>query len=178
MRGVVVGALAVATIAAVAVAGGSSGTSGPTVYSLVGRQAQEVAVTTAFVNAFNAHNLQRALATFVPNTIGSDCDYRHGRVVRFNGKREIKAWLRRRFADDDHLAIARIFNDNAAQPMGGLGIDWRTRTSATLRRMGFPRGIVPQLSAKVVFSRGFPPRIGAFANGPGGADASFCRTRR
>ena len=177
MSRVAVGAVALVAVVAIAVARGSSGSSRPTIYNLVGRQAQEVAVATEFVNAFNAHNLQQALATFAPNALGSDCDYRHGRVVLFKGKREIAGWLRKRFADDDHLGIARVSNGNAAQPVGVLAIDWAIRKSATLRRLGFPHGIVPQLSAKVVFRPGFPPRIGAFGNGPAGGDPSVCRPR-
>jgi hypothetical protein len=133
-----VGALAVAVTATVAVARGSTG-SRPTTYSLGSRQAQEVAVTT--------------------------------------GRRGVAAWLRQRFADDDYLGIARVWNGNAASPVGVLAVDWKIRESATLRRLGFSRGIVPQLSAKVVFTRGFPPRIKAFANGPVGGDPSACRPR-
>jgi hypothetical protein len=125
-----------------------------------------VAVTIRFVNAFNAHNLQRARTTFAPNAGGSDCDYRHVQVVTFKGTREIAAWLRKRFADDDHLGIARLWNGNAAQPVGVLAAEWAIRKSKTLRRLGFPHRIMPQLSAKVVFTRGFPPRIIGFAAVP------------
>jgi hypothetical protein len=175
MPRIAVGAAGLLAIAAVATAHGSGGASRPAPYSLVGRQAQEVAVAIRFVNAFNAHNLRQALATFEPNAIGSDCDYGHVQVVRFSGKPAIAAWLRGRFADGDHLGIARIFNENADQPVGVLGIEWAIRRSKTLRRRGFAHGIVPQLSAKVVFARGFPPRITAFANGPGGGDPNSCR---
>ena len=171
-----VGAVAVAVTAAVAGARGSTG-SRPTTYSLVGRQAQEVAVTTEFVNAFDAHNLRQALATFAPSATGSDCDYRRTRVIAFKGRRGVIAWLRKRFADDDYLGIARVWNGNAASPVGVLAVDWKIRKSATLRSLGFTRGIVPRLSAKVVFTRRFPPRIKAFANGPVGGDPSTCRPR-
>jgi hypothetical protein len=174
IAGAVVGLLA---IAAVASAHGSGGASRATPYSLVGRQAQEVAATIRFVNAFNAHHVQEALPRFAPGAIGSDCDYRHVRVVLFEGKREIEAWLRRRFADADHFGIGRVFNENAGQPSGVLGIDWSIRRSKTLRRLGFRHGVVPQLSAKVVFTKESPPRIRAFANGPGGADPSLCRPK-
>lgn len=177
MARIAVVAVGLLATAAVAAAHGSGGASRPAPYSLVGRQAQEVAVTIRFVNAFNAHTLQQALTTFAPNAGGSDCDYRHVQVVTFKGRREIAAWLRKRFADDDHLGIARLWNGNAAQPVGVLAAEWAIRKSKTLRRLGFPHGIVPQLSAKVVFTRGFPPRIIGFANGPGGGDPSICRPR-
>jgi hypothetical protein len=51
------------------------------------------------------HNLRQALTTFAPDARGSDCDYRHVQVVLFKGKREIATWLRKRFADDDHLEL-------------------------------------------------------------------------
>ena len=161
----------------VATAQGSRSGSAPTAYSLVARQAQEVAVTVRFVAAFNVHSLSAALANFAPNASGSDCNYRRAQVVTFSGKRQISAWLRKRFADDDHLRIARVLNENASQPVGVLGVDWALRTSRTLRRLGFARGIVPRLSAKVVFTRETPPRIRAFGNGPVGADPSLCRPK-
>jgi len=164
-------------IAAVASAHGSGGAPRAAPYTLVGRQAQEITVAIRFVNAFNARNHRQALATFAPTAIGSDCDYRHVRVVLFQGRPEIAAWLRSRFADADHLRIVRVFNENPAQTTGVLGIDWSSRTSKTLRRLGFRHGIVPKLSAKVVFTRASPPRIRAFANGPGGADPSLCRPK-
>jgi hypothetical protein len=177
MARLAVGAAGVLAAAAVVAAHGSGGVSRPAPYSLVGRQAQEVAVTIRFVNAFNAHNLRQALATFAPDAVGSDCDYRHVQVALFKGRHEIAAWLRERFADDDHLGIARLSNGSAAQPVGVLLAEWAIRKSKTLRRLGFAGGIVPQLSAKVVFTRGFPPRIVAFANGPGGGDPSVCRPK-
>jgi hypothetical protein len=177
MTRIAVGAVALLATAAVAAASRSGGASRPRPYSVVGRQAQEVAVTIRFVNAFNAHNLRQALAAFAPNARGSDCDYGRGEAVFFKGKRAIAAWLRKRFADDDHLGIARLGNDNTARPEGVLATEWAIRKSKTLRRLGFPHGIVPRLSAKVVFTRSFPPRITAFANGPGGGDPSICRPR-
>jgi hypothetical protein len=177
MARLAVGAVGLLATAAVAAAHGSGGASRPAPYSLAARQAQEVAVTIRFVNAFNAHNLRQAVATFAPNAGGSDCDYGHVQVISFKGGREIAAWLRNRFADDDHLGVARLWNGNAAQPVGVLGIEWAIRKSKTLRRLGFAHGIVPQSGAKVVFTRGFPPRIYAFANGPYGGDPSTCRPR-
>ena len=169
--------VAAVALALVAVAHGSSGPGRSTTYSLVGRQAQEVAVTIRLVNAFNAHDLRRALDTFAVNASGSDCDYRRVRVVSFGGKREIAAWLRRRSADDDHLGISRVFNENPQQAVGGLGIEWKIRTSKALRQLGFRRGIVPQVSAKLVFTTGSPPRIARFANGPVGGDPNACRAK-
>src|SRR5919204_5590079 len=143
MTRIAVGAVALLATAAVAAASRSGGTSRLGPYSVVGRQAQEVAVTIRFVNAFNAHDLRQALATFAPNARGSDCDYGNAEVALFEGRREIAAWLRKRFADGDHLGIARLRNENAARPVGVLEADWAIRKSKTLRRLGFPHGIVP-----------------------------------
>jgi hypothetical protein len=164
-------------VVAVGAAQGSGGAPSPTAYSLVAVQAQEVAVTIRFVNAFNAHNLGQALATFTPSAIGSDCDYGRVQAVSFRGKRQIRAWLRGRFADGDYLGVARISNANPSEPSGVVGVEWAIRKSKTLRRLGFPNGIVPQLSAKVVFTSKLLPRISVFANGPGGGDPKLCRAR-
>jgi hypothetical protein len=174
MSRVLAGAVAAAVAVAVA---GAHGSSRPTTFSLVARQAQEVAVTTRFVNAFDTHNLRLALATFAPSAAGSDCDYRRGRVVTFRGTQGVAAWLRSRFADGDYLGIDRVWNGNTESPVGVLAVDWKIRRSATLRRLGFPRGIVPELSAKVVFTQGPRPRIKALGNGPVGGDPSSCRPR-
>jgi hypothetical protein len=164
-------------VAAVGAAHGSGGAPPPTTYSLVAVQAQEVAVTIRLVNAFNAHNLGQALATFTPNAIGSDCDYGRAQAVSFRGKRQIRAWLRGRFADGDYLGLARLANANPSEPSGVLSAEWSIRKSKTLRGLGFPNGIVPQLNAKVVFTSKLLPRISAFANGPGGGDPNLCRPR-
>ena len=128
---VITGGVAVLATALVATAYGSVNGSKPGAYSLVARQAQDVAVSMRFVNAFNAHSLSQTLATFSPNAFGSDCDYRRIQVVTFTGRRQIAAWLRRRFADDDHLRVARMLNENPSQPVGVLAVDWTRRTSRT-----------------------------------------------
>ena len=48
------------------------------------------------------------------------------------------------------------------------------RSSDSLKSPGFPNGIRPQLSAKVIFDRG-TDRIRGFANGPFGGDQRSCR---
>jgi limonene-1,2-epoxide hydrolase len=178
MSRIAVGAVGLLATAAVATAHSSGRGTQPAPYSLGARQAQEVAVTIRFINAFNAHKLEQALATFAPDAGGSDCSYRPVQVVRFRGKREIAAWLRKRFADDDRLGAGRVLNENAAQPVGVLAVEWAKRKSKTLRRLGVPQGIVPALGAKVIFTRGSSsPRIRVFSNGPGGADPNLCRPR-
>jgi len=147
-------------------------------YELSELQAQEVRLTVQFINAFNTRKLRPALAVFAPGAGVSDCDYRRVRAVQFLGKKQIAAWLRRRFTDRDHLGVARIFNENPAAPAGAVGVDYRSRTNRTLRALGFPRGIKPQLGSKVRFTLGRRPLlIEAFANGPLGGSREFCRPR-
>jgi len=61
-------------------------------------------------------------------------------------------WLRKRFADHDRLTLARAADDNPGQPVGVLGVWYARRTSDTLRSLGRPRGIVPQVGQKLVFT--------------------------
>jgi len=125
----------------------------------------------AFVDAFNAGDLARAMAAFGPRPAVSDCDYRAVRAVEFTGRAEVARWLRDRFADHDHLTVSRIFNETKARRV--VGVEWAGRASDTLASLGFPHGIQPALAAKVVFTS--YGRIFTFANGPVGGSSDFCR---
>jgi hypothetical protein len=179
MHRAVVAGTAVAPLATIAGAQGSQDRlPAPVPYELTPVQAEQVRLTVEFVNAFNAHRLRPAVAVLAPNALGSDCDYRRVRAGRFFGKAQIAAWLRWRFADRDHLDVARIFNENPEGADQAVGLDYRRRTSHTLRALGFPHGIKPQLGSKVVFTLGRRPlRIARFANGPVGGSADLCRPR-
>lgn len=168
---VAVAALAVLAAGTLAWARGSD-TAQP--YHLTGRQAEEVATAIAFVDAFNARDLNGALRVLAANAGVSDCDYAHVRAVEAQGKQAIGNWLRKRFADRDHLVVAAVLDENPDQPVGVTGIEYSRRTSATLARLGFPHGITPTTDTKVVFARTEPVRIVSFANGPVGGPASLC----
>ena len=58
--------------------------------------------------------------------------------------------------------------------MGVVGVVWALRSSDSLKSLGFPKGIRPQLSAKVDFDR-TTNQITRFANGPYGGDQRSCR---
>ena len=146
----------------------------PTTFSLSARQARETSVTVAFIAAFNARRLGPALDLLSPHVSVTDCDYRNVQAVSFDGRHEVTRWLRRRFADRDRLTPTRIFNENPSQPVGAVGVEYRRRSSNTLRALGFPAGIVPKLASKVVFTAQ-PVRIRVFANGPVGGDSNLCR---
>jgi hypothetical protein len=146
----------------------------PQAFSLSSQQAEEVSAAVRFVNAFNARDLEGALALVASNAVVSDCDYRRVQPVSFTGRRSISTWLRRRFADHDKLTASRFYNENSAQLVGTLAVDYTRRSSDTLRALGFRRGIVPLIASKLVFSTS-APRIVAFANGPVGGSPEACR---
>jgi hypothetical protein len=164
-------------------AGSVSGTAGgpetnlepPATFTLTARQASEVSVVVRFISAFNGRHLRAALALVTPSIGVSDCDYRRVAATEARGRLQVAAWLRLRFRDRDQLTVARISNANPDQPSGVVAVDWAKRTSNTLRSLGFPAGIKPQLSAKVVFATTAPVRISRFANGPVGGSPSLCR---
>jgi hypothetical protein len=131
------------------------------VFSVDRNQAKQVAAIVDFVNAWNTRQLNKALALLAPGAGMSDCDYRRHRAVISKGKTQIAAWLRKRFADRDNLAIGRIWNEVPYQDEAA-GVDYELRVNVL-----FPDGIVPKVQTKVVFARS--GRIAGFANGPGGA---------
>jgi hypothetical protein len=89
----------------------------------------------------------------------------------------VERWLNQRFADRDYLQVGRVYNENPETPTGGLGVEFSRRTSKTLRALGFPNGIKPQLSAKVRLTSVGVSRIAVFANGPVGGSQDSCRPR-
>jgi hypothetical protein len=148
----------------------------PQPFSLAARQAKGISTVVVFLDAYNRRDLGIALAQFTddPDFVryvgGNDCDYRHVKVARFVGRDAVAAWLRRRFADRDHLTLSTI------RPLDGRGaaVDYARRTSDTLRALGFPDGIQAGLATKVGFTTEGPVRITQFANA--GADEG-CRPR-
>lgn len=146
---------------------------GGTVFSVDAQQAHAVATVMNMIQAYNAGRLAETLAFFDESIGYSDCDYRLVRTMSGRGKDEATQWLQRQFAVHDQLTVHRIENTN---PTGGpvVAVTYARRTSDTLRALGFPDGIEPQLATKVVFTQ-TRDRIGAFANGPYGGSAELCR---
>lgn len=168
-------ALLSGAVAAIPASGLENGAISARTYSLSARQAAEVTLSVRFLDAFNSRQLGLALSLVARDAEVTDCDFRTGRVVRFRGKREVERWLRLRFRDEDKMVTRRIFNENPSQPTGGLGIQYRRRTSATLRQLGLARGITPKVVTKVIFTMRGPLRIQRFANGPLGGSSEACR---
>lgn len=146
---------------------------GQGIFSVTGAQAQQIAVVVAFLDAYNAGQLQAALSAFAANAVVSDCDYRAAKNSDFHGRAEIAGWLRARIADHDHLTPAHLDNNNPDQPVGVIGIQYQRRTSDTLRSLGFPTGIRPNLATKAIFTA--DDHIQSFANGPFGGPPEPCR---
>ncbi len=145
-------------------------------FILTKEQAREVTVFMEFIRAFNAGNLEEALALLDEKVVGSDCDYESVKALHFNGTSGAAEWLHQRIADHDQLKVSRILNENPDPVTGShvIGVEYARRTSYTLAKLGFPKGIKPRLGARVVFHTE-PTRISIFANGPGGGDPNYCR---
>lgn len=169
-RALSVGALIVLAEMTVTALGGSASKS--TTFSLDAAQAGQVSVVVQFVRAYNAARLNEALTALSSDAGVSDCDYRRVRAVEFSGRAAVARWLRQRFADRDRLVIGRIYNEN---PDGTrvVGVEFLRRTSRTLAALGFPKGIRPKGTAKVVFAPQGTMRT--FANGPVGGSREDCR---
>ena len=148
----------------------------PTTFTLTRVQAEEVNALVGFLTAYNRRDLRAALSYFTTGPRrshfprASDCDYRRRKTVVFLFREGVKRWLRQRFADHDHLTLSRVHDDNPTEPVGVVAISYARRTSDTLRKLGYSRGIVPQAEQKLpfVFVRG-KAKFNFFALGSTGA---------
>ena len=133
-------------------------TPGATTFSVTRLQAEEVGALVGFLRAYDRADLKAALSYFTPKPApqnprtATDCDYRRQKTEVYFDRRGLVQWLRKRFADHDRLTLARAADDNPAQPVGVLGVWYARRTSDTLRSLGRPRGIVPPVGQKLVFT--------------------------
>jgi hypothetical protein len=134
----------------------------PSTFSVTRVQANEIAAVAGFLRAYNSRQLKAALRYFYfPKKLrwfeadgATDCDYRR-RTTRVYARRAgVVRWLKQRFADHDRLTLARILDQNPAQPIGVVGVEYARRESDTLRRLGFPKGIAPQIGQKLPFHFG------------------------
>jgi len=137
----------------------------PTTFSVTRVQAQEIAAVVGFIHAYNHADLKAALTYLAKmprsgqsTTTATDCDYRRRTTKVYVFRRGFKRWLKQRFADHDRLTFGRILDKNPAQPIGVVGVEYARRQSDTLRKLGYPKGIVPQIAQKLpfVFKRGVP----------------------
>jgi hypothetical protein len=160
---------------------GTAPSAGPTTVSIsvvtvLASDAPRVALVERFLVAFNAGDEKTVLALFNDAPVVSDCDYAKVSVVEFRGRSEVTAWLAARFADHDQLVPTVVSNENPDPASSAIGVEFARRTNDTLRRLGFPHGVKPQLATKIRFTgSGEGLRIETFANGPGGGPASDCK---
>ncbi|HZQ09280.1 MAG TPA: hypothetical protein VFD70_22070 [Anaerolineae bacterium] len=124
----------------------------------------------AFIEAYNAGQVEAALALMDDQAQASDCDYEAVRAIWTGyGKDRVAEWLRQRSADHDQLIVRRIEGSSDV-----FAVEYSLRTNNTLRRLGFIHGIQPKIATKVILTSS-PKRIASFANGPMGGDQSLCR---
>ena len=137
------------------------------------RIATDAATVSAFLDAYNAGQRDRALGYLTDDADFSDCTYPTGNWVDNQGKEAVTAWVSARLADHDHLIVASIDDNN---PMNAahhvVGVTYVKRTSDTLRALGFADGMTPPLATKVILTAD-GQQIQRFANGPVGASRDF-----
>lgn len=136
-------------------------------FGLDGRQAAEVTVIMRFIQVYNEGRLDEALSLLDDDIGWSDCDYKSGTTAKFRGKAQVAEWLRQRIADHDQLTVSEVFNGNPDPTTGAnlVGVVFGRRASDSLKQLGFPDGIDPELTAKVVFTPSEPILIAWFAAG-------------
>ena len=158
-----------------AILGSSDRNTPPAPFHPVGAQVSEVSHLRKFLAAYNAGQLNAALAQFSDNqALGfSDCDYQTQQVIEGHGRAELSRWLQTNIAHHDRLIGAGVFSANADQPV--LGVSFLRRSSDVLTRAGHPDGITPTLGAKVKFDP--TGLITEFNNGPAGGSADACHIR-
>lgn len=137
---------------------------------------ERVALIGRFLTALNAGEADVAVEAFAADSGFSDCDFIHARAYEQRGLSNVKAWIRERVQDHEAL-VAATYEVPDLDPLVA-GISFASRSSDTLRRLGFPNGIVPDLAAKVRFTRRDGPLlIEEFASAPIGGPSTACRPR-
>ncbi len=86
---------------------GTPGASG--VFHLDADRAANVAVTVAFLNAYNGGDLDAALQALGPDPGLSDCDYSRQGVVDLHGRAQVASWLKERFDDHSRIVWSEIY---------------------------------------------------------------------
>ncbi len=163
------GRAALAALVLVAAADGGRGAAAPR--TDLSRQQAALSTLGHFFAAFNAHHPAAALTWFTndPRYVryvgANDCDYRTRRTVGFSNRAQVSGWLKARARDHDRLVVAnvRLIGTRPA----GAAISYRLRQSDTLRSLGHPQGIVPDIATKVGFTTRGPVRITQFASAAG-----------
>lgn len=107
------------------------------------------AMAEAYLAAYNAGDLDAALALLAEDVTIADCDYASGTRVSLSGKAEVVRWLRQRFADHDRFEVQRM----SVNPQDfTTGILYRQRTTDSLRAQGIEADT--SLTGTVILFRG------------------------
>lgn len=154
----------------------TSPTPPPLTFRVGAPQARMVTTLVAFLDAYNAGDVDRALALMTDDVSISDCDYRALRVLSPIGRIAARQWLSDRAADHDRLILDSVVNENPDPASGShvVAVSYARRTSDTLRALGFPDGIEPRAATKAVFTA-TDDRLRAFANGPFSGPIDLCK---
>lgn len=147
----------------------------PTTFAVNGEQARGVATVIKFVDAYNSGDVQGALALFADSAKVwfSACRYRTGETIDGTGKTAIKSWLSEAAAEHSRLVLGSIENGNPEQPVGIVGMQLTRETSDTIRKLGYPAGIIPAGGTVIRFDRG--GKILSIGSGSFGGPASICQ---
>lgn len=108
---------------------------------------QRAGLIIAFVAAFNAGDVDGALAVLSEDATVKDCDYAKAGAPSFESRDHIRDWLQARAADHDQLTLAAMpmqmgKSYAALSPVAEIKLD--RRASDTLAGLGFKRGVRPQ----------------------------------
>jgi hypothetical protein len=141
-------------------------------FRVTGAEAKAIATVVRFIVAVNDGDVASATATLADDASVSDCDFAEQSVLLFSGVAQTRRWVEARAADHEFLGIGAIY---VATPTYAdvLGIEFSSRSSDSLRKLGAHDGIRPLLSAKVVLDD--QAKIRTLALAPGGADIATVR---
>src|SRR5205814_4878282 len=82
----------------------------PLTFRVGAPQTRMVATLVAFLDAYNAGDVERALALMTDDVSISDCDYRALAVLSPRGQIAARQWLSDRAADHDQLILESVRN--------------------------------------------------------------------
>lgn len=136
-------------------------------------QALNVTVTVMFLNAYDAGDLDAAMAALGPDPGLSDCDYARQQTVDLRGRAQVASWLGQRFNDHSRIAWTEIWTDNPDPQSQAVGVTVVRVKSDSLAKLGFPDGVTSPVGIKVIFTEDH--RIERFAMAPVGGPATACR---
>jgi hypothetical protein len=98
-------------------------------------------VVRAFIDAYNGHNLNRALQTMDSQLSYVDCKYTRHQIVDLSSKVALKSWLRARFRDHDRFGHVQFTPNAGTDPRTGDFQAVRRSDSLTLSGLGAQQNV-------------------------------------